>query len=64
MFRRAEPSGLAARHDAERTTVVVAGPGRHTTIPGIIVSEIVHAVSTFAPVTRIEVDLGLDYTVG
>jgi hypothetical protein len=64
VFRRAEPSGLASRHDVERTTVVVAGPGRHTTIPGIIVSEIVHAVSTFAPVTRIEVDLGLDYTVG
>lgn len=65
MFRRAEePVGVQARLDSDRTAVVVAGPGRHTTIPGIIVSEIVHAVSTFAPVTRIEVDLGLDYTVG
>jgi hypothetical protein len=64
VFRRAEPIGLASRPDVERTSVVVAGPGRHTTIPGIIVSEIVHAVSTSAPVTRIEVDLGLDFTVG
>ena len=65
MFRRAdEPIGVASRPDVERTSVVVAGPGRHTTIPGIIVSEIVHAVSTSSPVTRIEVDLGLDFTVG
>ena len=65
MFRRSdEPMGLAHRNDADRTSVVVAGPGRATTIPGIIVSEIVHAVSLTAPVSRIEVDLGLDYTVG
>jgi hypothetical protein len=65
VFRRGdEPIGLSQRNDADRTSVVVAGPGRATTIPGIIVSEIVHAVSLTAPVTRIEVDLGLDYTVG
>jgi hypothetical protein len=65
VFRRNdEPMGLAHRNDADRTSVVVAGPGRATTIPGIIVSEIVHAVSLTAPVSRIEVDLGLDYTVG
>jgi hypothetical protein len=65
VFRRSdEPIGLSQRNDADRTSVVVAGPGRATTIPGIIVSEIVHAVSLTAPVTRIEVDLGLDYTVG
>ena len=56
--------GLSHRNDVDRTSVVVAGPGRATTIPGIIVSEIVHAVSLTAPVARIEVDLGLDYTVG
>jgi hypothetical protein len=56
--------GLSHRGDEDRTSVVVAGPGRATTIPGIIVSEIVHAVSLTAPVSRIEVDLGLDYTVG
>ncbi len=56
--------GLSHRSDEDRTSVVVAGPGRATTIPGIIVSEIVHAVSLTAPVSRIEVDLGLDYTVG
>jgi hypothetical protein len=65
VFRRSdEPMGLSQRNDVDRTSVVVAGPGRATTIPGIIVSEIVHAVSLTAPVTRIEVDLGLDYTVG
>ena len=64
MFRRSEPMGLSHRNEEDRTSVVVAGPGRATTIPGIIVSEIVHAVSLTAPVSRIEVDLGLDYTVG
>jgi hypothetical protein len=64
VFRRSdEPIGLSARN-GDRSRVVVAGPGRATTIPGIIVSEIVYAVSSSAPVTRIEVDLGLDYTVG
>jgi hypothetical protein len=56
--------GLSHRNEEDRTRVVVAGPGRATTIPGIIVSEIVHAVSLTAEVSRIEVDLGLDYTVG
>ncbi|HEV3328829.1 MAG TPA: hypothetical protein VGZ33_05480 [Acidimicrobiales bacterium] len=56
--------GLSHRNEEDRTAVVVAGPGRATTIPGIIVSEIVHAVSLTAQVSRIEVDLGLDYTVG
>ncbi len=56
--------GLSHRNEEDRTSVVVAGPGRATTIPGIIVSEIVHAVSLTAQVSRIEVDLGLDYTVG
>ncbi len=63
MFRRPEdPATRASR--TERTRVVVAGPGSSTTIPGIIVSEIVQSIARRAPVLRIEVDLGLDFTVG
>lgn len=65
MFRRPEePAALATRRGGERTRVVVAGPGSTTTVPGIIVSEIVQAVARRAPVLRVEVDLGLDFTVG
>jgi hypothetical protein len=65
VFRRAdEPVGLTSPRPANRSAVVVAGPGRATTIPGIIVSEIVHAIARTSKVTRIEVDLGLDFTVG
>jgi len=52
------------RSNDERTRVVVAGPGSATTIPGIVASEIVLALAESGPVTRIEVDLGLDFTVG
>jgi len=44
--------------------VVVAGPGTSLTIPGIIVSEIVIALSTTSSVRRIEVDLGTHPTMG
>jgi hypothetical protein len=65
VFRRPEePSALSSRRATSRTRVVVAGPGSTTTIPGIIVSEIVQAISERAQVMRIEVDLGLDFTVG
>ncbi len=65
MFRRSdEPVGVTSPRPEHRSAVVVAGPGRATTIPGIIVSEIVHSVASMSKVTRIEVDLGLDFTVG
>jgi hypothetical protein len=65
VFRRPEePTGLAAARTSERNRVVVAGPGSTTTIPGIIVSEIVQAISRRSPTLRVEVDLGLDFTVG
>lgn len=65
MFRRPEGAlGSSARPAGERKGVIVAGPGSSTTIPGIIVSEIVLALAQSAPVTRVEVDLGLDFTVG
>lgn len=44
--------------------VVIAGPGSALTIPGIIVTEIVHALSLRSPVTRIEVDVTEDSSVG
>lgn len=47
-----------------RKTVVVAGPSTSTTIPGIIVSQIVQALLGENPVTRIEVDLGTDFAAG
>jgi hypothetical protein len=64
VFRRPEEPTGSSRRNGSRTRVVVAGPGSTTTIPGIIVSEIVQAISERAPVMRIEVDLGLDFTVG
>jgi hypothetical protein len=65
VFRRPEePASLASSRSIRRSRVVVAGPGSTTTIPGIIVSEIVQALSERAPVLRVEVDLGLDFTVG
>ncbi len=41
----------------DRFHVVVAGPGLALTIPGVIVTELVRALSRRAMVTRIEVDL-------
>lgn len=64
MSRRPEDSGTGSRAGAKRTRVVIAGPGSTTTIPGIIVSEIVQSLARQAPVLRVEVDLGLDFTVG
>ena len=64
MFRRPDETFDSVIRPSERPGVVVAGPGSSTTIPGIIVSEIVHSLAEFAPVTRVEVDLGLDFTVG
>lgn len=65
MFRRPDDaSGRGSKRSVDRTRVIVAGPGSTTTIPGIIVSEIVQAISQRASVTRVEVDLGLDFTVG
>jgi len=65
VFRRPEDSMDAhVRPSEERPVIVVAGPGSATTIPGIVASEIVLALAETGPVTRIEVDLGLDFTVG
>jgi len=47
-----------------RSGVVVAGPSSLLTVPGVIVSEITHALATFTQVTRIEVDLKTDLTAG
>lgn len=47
-------SGLARTH---RFHAIVAGPGLALTIPGVIVTELVRALSRRAMVTRIEVDL-------
>jgi len=66
VFRRTEDSiGVvsSAKRD-ERTAIVVAGPGSSLTIPGIVVAEIVRALAESVPVTRIEVDLGIDFMSG
>lgn len=44
--------------------MIIAGPGSTTTVPGIIVSEIAQSLARHAPLMRVEVDLGLDFTVG
>lgn len=48
----------------QRHEVVVAGPSSRLTIPGLIVTEIVNALAETHPVTRIEVDLGVDFEAG
>jgi len=47
-----------------RSTVVVAGPGSTSTVPGLIVSEITYAVAKSAPVIRIDVDLNTELMTG
>jgi len=65
VFRRPDaPMGAPERRAEARPAIIVAGPGSSTTIPGIMVSEIVLALAHATPVTRIEVDLGIDFTVG
>jgi hypothetical protein len=65
VFRRTDDvGGKGSRHVGPRNRILVAGPGSSTTIPGIIVSEIMYAMAQSAQVTRVEVDLGLDFTVG
>jgi hypothetical protein len=44
--------------------VVVAGPGSSSTVPGIIVSEIVRALATNCRVLRVEVDPHEDFDAG
>jgi len=48
----------------DRRSVVVAGPGSSTTVPGLIVSEIVQALAKSTRVTRIEVDVNTDLLAG
>jgi len=50
--------------DATRSGVVVAGPGSSLTIPGIVVGEIVRALTAHARVTRLEVDVAVDALAG
>ena len=50
--------------DKSGSTVVLAGPGSYTTIPGIIVSEIAMALANTTTVRKIEVDLGRHAMVG
>ncbi len=49
---------------SDRHEVVVAGPSSHLTVPGLVVTEIVNALAANRPVTRVEVDLGVDYETG
>jgi len=65
MSRQFDPdAAFAALGDRDEQYVVMAGPGTSLTIPGIIVSEIVMALSKSSPVRRIEVDLGTHPTMG
>jgi hypothetical protein len=43
---------------------VVAGPSSSITIPGLITSEVVGALSSYATITRVAVDLGKDFNAG
>ena len=45
-------------------TAVVAGPSSSITIPGLMTSEVVGALSTYATITRVAVDLGKDFNAG
>jgi hypothetical protein len=64
MSRSPDPERTVAPLDRDKTCVVVAGPGTSSTIPGIIVSEIVVALAASSRVRRIEVDLGNHPTMG
>ncbi len=44
--------------------VVVAGPGSDRTIPGLLTSEVVEAMTSFATVTRLEIDPVRHFHVG
>ncbi len=54
----------SADRDRDERWIVVAGPGTAVTIPGIIVSEIVKALSASSRVRRIEVDRGMHPSMG
>lgn len=58
------PEDPTSGGDAARSRVVVAGPGSSLTIPGIVVSEIVRALTSRTRVTRLEVDVAADVLVG
>src|ERR1700722_6641906 len=65
MFRRPEDSPKGTADGANlKMGVTVAGPGAASTIPGIIVSEIVLALARITAVSRIEVDPDTRVTVG
>jgi hypothetical protein len=65
MFRRPEDSPKGTIDGADlKLGVTVAGPGAASTIPGIIVSEIVLALARITAVSRIEVDPDTRVTVG
>lgn len=65
---RQRPEGLAEilayESEQPRSEVVVAGPGSSRTMPGIIVGEIVKAISRLGSVTRLEVDPGAAFASG
>lgn len=52
------------REEADTPAIVVAGPSSSLTIPGIIVSQIVHAISERNHVVRIDVDSTTDFDAG
>lgn len=58
---RAKASPLSTNDGA---TMVVAGPGSSTTVPGIIVSEVVRSLGATGHVVRFDVDPHEDYAAG
>jgi hypothetical protein len=59
-----QPEDSLGGVDPTRSRVVVAGPGSSLTIPGIVVAEIVGALSARTRVTRLEVDVAVDALAG
>jgi hypothetical protein len=61
---RNEFNEIATNMSAKGPSIVVAGPSSSLTIPGIIVSQIVHAISENHSVMNIEVDSSSDFDAG
>lgn len=57
-------SAIVAPTITHGSTLVVAGPGSSTTVPGVVVSEVVRSLGDAGPVVRLEVDPHEDYAVG
>ena len=64
MRDRSESNEITTNMSASSPSIVVAGPSSSLTIPGIIVSQIVHAISENHSVMSIEVDSSSDFDAG